>query len=187
MSNIVFLAQTGYCTLGSVHETRQAAQEQATTYRDWNDNVSGYFRVFGKHSIEPAPVRPMVNECPTAEKYIAALNEYREEKRKFEEEVERMRQERFCKFFLLQRQYINLGTPYNHHDLIEVVYQRPSGRKHKVTGIVYDVWITEAGEIRPKIGKYYDNPDETIVSIRVVKQRNDMFDREIFRTLHNIK
>lgn len=181
-----YLARTGYSSLGSVHDTIEQADKQATAYRDWNDDVSGYYKTFGEHSIEPTPIAVLEDIVPTREEYVRSLIEYEEDKKRFDEEVERMRKERFEKFFDRQRRYINLGTQYNHHDLIKVTYRNAIGRKHSVTGIVYDVWITPQGEIRPKIGKAYDKGEE-IVSIEVLKPRNDMDNREIFRKLHRVE
>ena len=180
-----YLARTGYSSLGSVHDTKEQAEKQATAYRDWNDDVSGYYKVFGEHSSEPRAIAAMEDIVPTREEYVRSLSEYEEDKKRFDEEVERMRKERFEKFFDIQRRYINLGTPYNHHDLIKVTYRKEIGRKHSVTGIVCDVWITPQGEIRPKIGKVYDKGEE-IVSIEVLMPRNKMDNREIFRKLHRI-
>ena len=181
-----YLARTGYSSLGSVHETEKEAKEQAIVYRDWNDEMTGYYKVFGEHSSEPRPIVAISDEVPSREEYLRSMADYEEEKARFEEEVERMRKERFEKYYDIQRRYINLGTEYNHHDLLKVTYRKANGRKHSVTGIVYDVWITPIGEIRPKLGKVYDNPDQKIVSIEILKRRNDMDAREIFRTLHRM-
>ena len=181
-----YLARTDYSSLGSVHETKEQAEQQATAYRDWNDDVTGYYKVFGEHASEPRPIAEMEDVVPTREEYVRSLAEFEEEKKRFDEEVERMRKQRFEKFFDIQRRYINLGTSYNHHDLIKVTYRKPTGRKHSVIGIVCDVWISPIGEIRPKIGKVYDKAEEEIVSIEVLKSRNEMDNREIFRKLHRL-
>lgn len=180
-----YLAKTDCCTLGSVHETKEKAEQQATAYRDWNDEVTGYYKVFGEHSVEPSPVIPMEDQCPTAEEYVAAMADYEKESAKLDEEIRRMKEKRLGKYWDMTRRYVNLGTNYNHHDLIEVTYLR-KGRKHKVTGIVYDVWITEHGEIRPKIGKYYDRATDEMVSVKVIKRREEMTAREIYNILHKV-
>ena len=181
-----YLARPSYSALGSVHENEEQAKQQATIYRDWNDEMTGYYRVFGEHSGEPRPIIPMQDIVPSRENYVRSLEAYEKDKQQFEEEVEKMRKQRFEWFFDIQRRYINLGTTYNHHDLLKVTYRKTTGRKHSVIGIVYDVWITNQGEIRPKLGKKYDNPDEELVSVEVLKRRNEMDNREIFRILHGM-
>lgn len=180
-----YVATTGITTLGSVHPTAEQAAQQSTAYRDWNDEVSGYYDVFGEHSVEPSPVYPIEDRCPTAAEYAEAMKECEEVKKRLEEEIEQLRAKRLGKYWDMTRRYVNLGTNYDHHDLVEVTYRR-NGRKRKVRGIVYDVWITEQGEIRPKIGKIYDKPEDEHVSVVVLKKRNDMTDREIYRILHRI-
>lgn len=180
-----FLATTGFNTLGSVHPTSEQASQQSTAYRDWSDEVSGYYKVFGKHSYDPYPIYPMEDKCPTRAEYVAAIKEYEEAKRKLDEEIDQLKKKRLGKYWDMTRRYVNLGTNYDHHDLVEVIYRR-NGRKRRVQGIVYDVWITEQGEIRPKLGKYNDRETDELVSVEVLKRRNDMTDREIFRILHNI-
>ena len=181
-----YLARTGYSSLGSVHETKSEAEHQAIVYRDWNDEMTGYYKVFGEHSSEPRPIVAISDEVPSREEYLRSMADYEEEKARFDEEVERMRKERFEKYYDIQRRYINLGTSYDHHDLLKVTYLKPNGRKRIVTGIVCDVWITSQGEIRPKLGKVYDRPEDKIVSIEVLKRRNEMESREIYRILHRM-
>ena len=180
-----YLAKTDYCALGSVHPTEEQAAQQSTLYRDWNDEVSGYYDVFGEHSTEPYPVITIEDKCPTAAEYIEAMKECEEVKKQLEEEIKQLKAKRLGKYWDITRRYVNLGTNYNHHDLVEVTYRR-NGRKRRVRGIVYDVWITEQGEIRPKIGKINDKPEDELLSVKVIKPRNEMTAREIFRILHRI-
>ena len=86
-----YLARPSYNALGSVHETEEQAKQQATIYRDWNDEMTGYYRVFGEHSGEPRPIIPMQDIVPSRENYVRSLEAYEKDKQLFEEEVEKMR------------------------------------------------------------------------------------------------
>lgn len=180
-----YLAKSNFSSLGSVHDTKDQAEKQATAYRDWNDDVSGYYNVFGEHSTEPAAPIPMTDEKPSREQYLFAMEKYEQVKKELDEEINRLRRTRLEHYWDIQRRYINLSTPYNFHDLIKVTYLRHTGRRYSIKGIVYDVWITASGEIRPKLGNQYDKGDE-IIDIEVLQPRDTMTNRQIFRILHGI-
>ena len=164
---------------GSVYDTKEEAQKRAIHDRDLSDDMTGYFRAFGKHSHEPEEVIPMEYRIVSREEYLANERQIERKEEEYEREIAKLRREMFAPLEKVRMAYVNFNTNYEHYDLIKLTI-RKNGRKRSITGIVCGAMVTDEGEIRPSLrGKNYPT-DAEIVSIEVLKKAMDMTKQEIY-------
>ena len=144
-----------------------------------SDDMTGYFRAFGKHSHEPEEVIPMEYRIVSREEYLANERQIERKEEEYEREIAKLRREMFGPLEKVRMAYVNFNTNYEHYDLIKLTI-RKNGRKRSITGIVCGAMVTDEGEIRPSLrGKNYPT-DAEIVSIEVLKKAMDMTKQEIY-------
>ena len=164
---------------GSVYDTKEEAIQRAIHDRDLADDMTGYFRAFGKHSRKPEEVVPMEFRTVSREEYLANEREIERKEAEYEREIAKLRRKMFAPLEKIRIAYVNFNTNYEHFDLIKMTISK-NGRKRSIKGIVCGVAVTDKGEIRPNLrGKTYPS-DAEIVTIEVLKKALDMTKQEIY-------
>lgn len=164
---------------GSVYDTKEEAIKRAIHDRDLSDDMTGYFKVFGKHSRKPEDIIPMEYRTISREEYLANEREIECKEEEYERAIAKLRREMFAPLEKIRIAYVNFGTIYEHYDLIKLTYQK-NGRKRSIKGIVCGVMVTDDAEIRPNLrGKNYPK-DAEIISIEVLKKAMEMDEQEIY-------
>ena len=164
---------------GSVYNTRKEAIKRAIHDRDILDDMTGYFRTFGKHSKKPEDIIPLEYRIISREEYLANEREIARKEEEYERAIAKLRHEMFYQLEKIRMAYVNFSTEYEHYDLIRLTYIK-NNHKRCITGIVCGVMVTEDGEIRPDLrGKNYPT-DAQILSIEVLKKALDMDFQEVY-------
>lgn len=174
-----YIVPTPWDCHGSVYNTRKEAIKRAIHDRDMSDDMTGYFRAFGKHSHKPEDIIQIEYRIISREEYIANEREIERKEKEYERAIAKLRHEMFDQLEKIRMAYVNFGTEYEHYDLIRLTFIK-NNHKRSIEGIVCGVMVTEYGEIRPNLrGKNYPS-DAQILSIEVLKKALDMNKQEIY-------
>lgn len=174
-----YIVPTPWDCHGSVYDTKEEAIKRAIHDRDLSDEMTGYFKAFGKHSRKPEDVVPLEYRIISREEYLANEREIERKEEEYERAIAELRREMFSPLEKIRMAYVNFCTDYDHYDLIRLTYIK-NKRKRSIKGIVCGVEVMDDGEIRPSLrGKSYPS-DAQILSIEVLKKALDMDKSEIY-------
>jgi len=180
MNNMIkYIVPTPWDCHGSVYNTKKEAINRAIHDRDLSDEMTGYFRAFGKHSRKPEDIIPIEYRIVTREEYLANEREIERKEKEYERAIAKLRREMFGPLEKIRMAYVNFGTEYNHYDLIKITYIN-NNHKRSITGIVCGVMVTKDGDIRPNLSRKSYPIDAQILSIDVLKRALDMDLQDVY-------